>query len=309
MSTAIYFGKVNLVSSQIGDVLYNTNSLRSILSSVLAALKDNVTYTYTFSKQIDNQFVTDDIEYSISIKEKNDTELQGYLHKKSYLYYKDFDKGKKEIISRKVENTESSEFYYNVFQEMVGYQRTQRFGYKEFLSGFEGILNSACKAANLDYSFTVNQYTEGLNLDDLRKELQGGQQIQKLKIKYQIPNPDTDTLKEIQQNPEKTINDFKSANLATKYVTYQAFTNTGLNISSPLIEEELKNIDNIHSKIDAKKAMQNGYVEVETTNIQGITKSTADTRPIVKHIDNISEFKKAASDVILNHNLNSLNSI
>lgn len=310
MTAAIYFGKVNLVSSQIGDVLCNVTSLRAILANVFTALKDDITYTYTTIKQIDeNHTITQDIEYSLSIKEKNDSDLQGYLHKKSYLYYKDFDKHAKEIISKKVENTESSEFYYDVFREMVGYQRTLRFGYKEFLYGFEGILNSACKNANLDYSFTVNQYTEGLDINNLRNELlNSNQKIQKLKIKYQIPNPDEDTLKKIQLNPEETIKDFKSANLSTKYVTYQSFSNAALNISSNLIEQELRSIDNIHSSIDAKKATQNGYVEVEATNIHGVTKSTADTHPVIKHIDDILELKDAASIVILNNIRNSIES-
>lgn len=50
---------------------------------------------------------------------------------------------------------------------MVGYQRTQRFGYKEFLYGFQGILNAACENSNLDYSFTVNLYNEGLDINDI----------------------------------------------------------------------------------------------------------------------------------------------
>ncbi len=303
MSITIYFGKVNLVSSQIGDALFNSISLRNILSELLNALRDNTSYTYTTTKQINiNETVTEDIEYSLSIKEKTDTDLQGYLHKKSYLYYKDFDKQTKEIISKKIENTESSEFYYDVFREMIGYQRTLRFGYKEFLYGFEGILNTACTNANLDYKFTVNQYTEGLDINDLRNELiSNNQQIQTLKIKYQIPNPNFDTLRKIHLNPEETIKNFRSANLATKYVTYQSFTNSALNISSEIIEQELQNIDNMHSSINAKEALKNGYVEVETTNIYGVKKSSTDTKPIVKHINNILELKDAASIVILNN--------
>lgn len=306
MSIALYFGKINMNSSQLGDVLTNNTPFRIILSNVLGALKDDVKYIHRYSKQVDNKTIVEDIEYSLSIKEKTDNELIGYIHKKSYLNYKDFDKKNKEIIPKKVQNTETSEFYYDVFREMVGYQRTLRFGYKEFLFAFEGILNTACKMANLDYSFTVNQYTEGLDIDNLRNILQNENQIQKLKIKYQIPNPDADTLKYIQENPEKTIKDFKDANLAIKYVTYQAFADKGLNVGSEMIEKELQSINNIHSNIGAQKAIQNGYVEVETTDINGITRSTADTRPVIKHIDYIYELKEAASNVIINHIHNSI---
>ena len=212
----------------------------------------------------------------------------------------------KKLSQKKIQNTETSEFYYDVFREMVSYQRTLRFGYKEFLFAFEGILNSACKLAHLNYSFTVNQYTEGLDINNLRSTLQNEHQIQKLKIKYQIPNPDADTLKYIQENPEKTIKDFKDANLAIKYVTYQSFSDTGLNVDSEMIEKELQNINNIHSNIGAQKAIQNGYVEVETTDINGVTRSTANTRPVIKHIDYIYELKEAASNVILSHIRNSI---
>ncbi len=301
MSIALYFGKINMSSSQLGDVLINNASFRNILSNVLSALKDDITYTHRYTKQIDNETIVEDIEYSLSIKEKNDNEVIGYIHKKSYLNYKDFDKEHKEIISKKIQNTETSEFYYDVFREMVGYQRTLRFGYKEFLFAFEGILNSACRMANLDYSFTVNQYTEGLDINNLRIALKNESQIQKLKVKYQIPNPDADTLKHIQENPEKTIKDFKEANLAIKYVTYQAFSDSGLNVSSEMIEKELQNINSIHSNIGVQKAIQNGYVEVETTDVNGITRSTANTRPIIKHIDCILELKEAASNIIVNY--------
>lgn len=149
----IYFGKINLVSSQIGDVLYNTTSLKSILTKLFMVIKDDITYTYTTMRKIDEDTtVREDIEYSLTVKEKTKSDLQGYLHKKSYLYYKDFDKNNKKRITKKVENTESSEFYYDIYREMVGYQRTQRFGYKEFLYGFQGILNAACENSNLDYS-------------------------------------------------------------------------------------------------------------------------------------------------------------
>lgn len=93
MAVAIYFGKVNLISSQIGNALFNSASLRSILSDVINALKDDTVFTYTSTKQIDETLtVTENIEYSLSVKEKTDSDIQGYLHKKSYLYYKDFNK-------------------------------------------------------------------------------------------------------------------------------------------------------------------------------------------------------------------------
>ena len=100
MSIALYFGKINMSSSQLGDVFLNNTSFHTILSNLLMALKDDLKYIHHYTKQIEDRTVTESIEYSLSVKEKNDNELLGYIHKKSYLNYKDFDKNQKEIISK-----------------------------------------------------------------------------------------------------------------------------------------------------------------------------------------------------------------
>ena len=51
MSIALYFGKINMSSSQLGDVITNNASFRTILSNVLNALKDDITYTHHYTKQ------------------------------------------------------------------------------------------------------------------------------------------------------------------------------------------------------------------------------------------------------------------
>lgn len=183
---------------------------------------------------------------------------------------------------------------------MIAYQRALRFGYKEVLKAFEGIINNACINAKLKYKFCLNQYTEGLDLDQLTRELQNQGPVQKINIKYQIPNPESDLLSEIRINREKTIADFASANLTVKNVMYQTNSERGINLESDIIKEELKNISNMHSKIDAKKAIQNGYVVVETTDINGLTKSSADMRPIIKHIEEYKDFGEEAKISIMN---------
>lgn len=301
MAIAVYFGKVNLISSHMNEVINNTTSFRNILNKVLTSLNDDVSFTYCSSKIVNGQPFVEEIEYSLSVKHKSDTHLQGYILKNSFLHYKEFDKKRKEVIPQKIENTESAEFYYDVFREMIGYQRTLRFGYKEFLYAFNGILNTACANHNLNYSFNVQQFTEGFDLDDIRNELQKGGPIKTLKIKYQIPNPDSETLKKIQDDPEKTITDFKSANLSIKEISFRACSDTALNINSDIIEQELQNIDNMHSSINAKKATQNGYIVVETINTHGIKRSSTDSRPVIKHIDTIYELENEAATTITNY--------
>ena len=297
-SIALYFGKVNMISQDINDVLNNRVSFRRILENVLGVLKDGSSYKCDRPIKGDDEFTSEEIEYSLSIKEKNDTYIQGYIYKKSFIHYKDFNEQTKDLDSKKIPNTEGVEFYYDVFREMIAYQRTQRFGYKEVLLAFEGIINSACENANLSYKFAINQYTEGIDLNELKSELLSAP-VEKINIKYQIPNPDSELLDAIRENQEKTIEEFEAANLTIKSVLYQSNSDQGLNIDSDIIAKELENISGLHSKIDSKKAIQNGYVVVETTYVNGLTKSSAVMRPLVKHIDDKMNLKEEAKNTIL----------
>lgn len=295
---ALYFGKVNMISHDIDDVLNDRVSFRRILERVMGVLNDGSSYTYDRPIKVDDEFTSEEIEYSLSIKEKNDTYIQGYIYKKSFIHYKDFNEQTKDLDSKKIPNTEGVEFYYDVFREMIAYQRTQRFGYKEVLLAFEGIMNNACENADLSYKFSLSQYTEGIDLDELKSELLS-EPVQKINIKYQIPNPESELLDAIRENQERTIEEFEAANLTIKNVSYQSNSTQGLNIESEIITNELMNISGLHSKIDSKKAIQNGYVVVETTYVNGLTKSSADMRPVVKHIDEKMNFKEEAERTIL----------
>lgn len=295
----LYFGKVNLVSSDINDVLNNTSSFRRILENVIIALRDGTTFVYERPIKIDDVYTTEEIEYSLAIKEKDISGIQGYIYKKSFLHYKDFNEKKKELDSKKIANTEGIQFFYDPFRELFAYHRSLRFGYKEVLTAFEGIINNACKQKSLNYIFSLSQYTEGINLDDFKQELKNEGPIQKIDIKYQIPNPESDLLEEIRLNKEQTINEFESANLAFKNVEYSSNSETGINIEAEIISRELKNIESMHSHISAEKAFQNGYVVVETTNIKGLTRSSAEMRPMIKHISGNENFGKEAKNTII----------
>lgn len=295
---ALYFGKVNMISHDIDDVINDRASFRRILENVIGVMNDGAKYTYDRPIKVDGEFTSEEIEYTLSIKEKNDSFIQGYIYKKSFIHYKDYNEYTKDLDSKKISNTEGVEFYYDVFREMIAYQRTQRFGYKEVLLAFEGIINNACENADLTYKFSLSQYTEGIDLDELKTELKA-EPVQKINIKYQIPNPDADLLDAIRENQEKTIEEFEAANLTIKHVTYQSNSSEGLNIESDIILNELQNISGLHSKIDSKKAIQNGYVVVETTYVNGLTKSSADMRPVIKHIDEKMNFREEAERTIL----------
>ncbi len=294
---AIYFGKVNMISHDINEVLNDEASFRKILEKILQALVDGTKYEYERPLKTDDGYTSENIEYTLSVKEKGDSSIQGYIYKKAFIHYKDFNENTKTLDSKKTSNTEGVEFFYDVFREMIAYQRTQRFGYKEVLSAFEGIINKACEKANLNYKFSLSQYTEGIDLTELKTELTA-EPVSKINIKYQIPNPNADLLDEIRANPEKTIEAFEKANLTIKNVIYQSNSSDGLNIESQLINDELQNIEGFHSKISSQKATQNGYVVVETTYVNGLTRSSSDMKPVIKHIEDQIYFREAAEITI-----------
>ncbi|SDZ76452.1 hypothetical protein SAMN02910384_00008 [Pseudobutyrivibrio sp. ACV-2] len=294
---ALYFGKVNLVSGEINGVIYNEISLRNILEQVSVALVDGISFKTEKPIKVDDEFKSEEIEYSLAIKEKNDSYVRGYIYKKSYIHYKDYNENTKDLDSKKIPNTEGVEFLYEYYREMIAYQRTQRFGYKEVLNAFEGIINCACTNNGLSYKFSIAQYTEGLELDQLKDYLIE-RPVQELNIKYQIPNPNSELLDSIRANREKTIEEFTAANLTTKSVIYHTNSKKGINIESEMIENELNHISSLHSEIDVSHALRNGYVVVEATDINGVKKSSADMRPLIKHIDESIDFMEAAHSTI-----------
>ena len=82
MSTAIYFGKVNLISQEINEVLEKRNSLSLILENTLAALKDGSKYIYERILKVNDSVQTEEIEYSLSVKNKDEESIHGFLYKK-----------------------------------------------------------------------------------------------------------------------------------------------------------------------------------------------------------------------------------
>ena len=71
-------------------------------------------------------------------------------------------------------------------------------------------------------------------MDELKSELLS-EPVQKINIKYQIPNPESELLDAIRENQERTIEEFEAANLTIKNVSYQSNSTQGLNIESEII--------------------------------------------------------------------------
>ncbi len=293
----LYFGKLNLVSGQLFEVYNKKMSMHDIMFNVLTTIQDGASFKKEFKFQTDDgeEVYVEEIKYNIAIKEKTDTYIQGYLYKNSKVIIKNFNRVTKQLDHKRVDNDEGVEFYFDVFAEMVGYYTANRLGHKEFREAFCGILNKTMK--KYEYVFELEPYTEGLSLDEIKSDLRNLGTLQRIEIKYHIPNPGDEILERIQNNGEKLEN-YKKANLAKKSILLSAASKSGINMDSEEVNKELDEIENMHSSMDAKVATKNAYVEVNATNYNGVTMSTKEKKPIKKEIKNIIDFKEACADVI-----------
>lgn len=299
----VYFGKLNLNSSHIYKVYKKEIGLRDILSKLLICLKDGNIYEKEEVFKDGAEIKISTTTYKLTINEKTDDYIYGYLYKDAKIYYKQFNELTKELEWHHVISNETADFYLDVYSETVGYLTSTRFGYREFLYAFEGIINNSMEAENYDYRFTVDLLTSGLEMDDIKEELNKIGNIQKLKIKIQPPNINDEFINEIENNAEETINNFEEANIGTKSIILTSSSILGLKINSKEINEQLDQASKIHSKISSKALTKNGYIEIEATDKYGNRTTTGDNKAVKKIIDNVVEFKHACETVITNRKL------
>lgn len=299
MSVTIYFGKVNLLSSDIYDVYSGKSELRQILEVVLGCFRDGMTYIEERPIYIEGEEVKiDEIKYTVSLKEKTDEYIRGYIYKQSKLYYKKMDNGSDELKSKFVENTESIEFYFDVFNEIIGYYTSVRFGNKKFLEIFTQILNKCMEENNKEYRFLVDRYSEGMDLKQIKSELKKIQGIQRLVFTFKPVNPDEDILRSIRDNGIDELKRYENANLSTKSIILTSTSTLGLNINSEIINESLNEIDNLQKDVSAKMALSKGYAKVEAIGKNGVKYSTEDHKPVTRKIRRVEEFAQACKDFI-----------
>lgn len=299
MSITVYFGKINLISDHIYKVYDKKISIRDVMSDVLLSFHHGLEFkeTYYYIGK-DGKQHEDSIGYRVSISEKTDTYIYGTIYRKSKLFYKELNDKNQELDTRAVNNTDAIRFYFDVFNEMVGYHTTQRFGHKKFLEVFGKLINIAVKEKGLNYEFNVGRYTNGIDISQLKNELSNIKNIQYLKFSFQPANPDTQILDSIDKNGKGYLEDFQEANLSTKSVLLSASGKLGININSKIVQEQIDIVNNLQKNITTNVATKYSYAKVEAEGIDGISHSTEDMAPVKKKIDKMEEFKLACMQII-----------
>lgn len=280
MSITLYFSKINL-NSHIFDVYEDRKKLDSILKELFLNIKENITYTQKETRyDQNNEEFTYEAYFKFNLITKmNDNTIVGNVIKTSNLFVNEVDEKTGEIKKIPVENSELIPFYFDVFNEIVAFYTTNRFGYNVFNNAFKELLNKSMSTNEEEFNFEVSLLKMGLSVNELQTQLKNIGKLETLKIEIIPPNPDDELLDAIQQNGEEVLNDIKSGNVTHKSTIFTSTAPGGLNLDAKIIKQELEGMDKIHSKLSSETAIKNGYVTVDATNKKGRTFSTNDNKP------------------------------
>jgi len=291
----IYFGKINLNSSHIFEVYKKKLKLKTVLDTVMACFVDGTVYQKEITSSTRSGMIKKTITYTVSVQEKTDEYIRGYILKSSVIDYKKYNINTKKLESKVVNNDEAAEFYFDVYSEIFGYLTARRLGHQTFIDAFEGLLNKCLENDEHGYKFTAHLLTLGMDIKEIEKELSALNGIQTLKFKIQPPNLDTAIL----DNAEDNLDSYANANMSSKSIILTAASKTGLVVSSKVVQEPLEEINSLHSKIDAKKGTKKGYVEVSAIDKYGVKYTTAEKKPYTKVIADIVDFVDACKSGIV----------
>lgn len=289
----MYFAKLNLISDDIFELYDDPKQKRNISNALYDAIKSNQHW------EKENFFIDDNgeqrstiIEYSTHILRMDSTAnyLEGWIYKKSKLYYKTLDENTNTLIPCSTENTEGNRFAIDLSHGFVGYNTSTRFGYKEFLEAFLNLVNLGESALEYSYRYNIHLCVSGINMDDIKQELKGIGNIKELKIRMQAPNPSDDLLDKIQKRCDGVVKDLKDANVTEVAMFYSTKGSSGISINAPLIDDRIDDIQGLYSGLTVEESTKKGYVSVEATSTSGRKYASGDSKPIKRIIYFVEDF-------------------
>ena len=282
---AVYFAKVNLASNHLYEVLRKERKLEAVLQELHDTLKSDIVYTEQIPVPLTDEEIAqglkvkfETIEYKLVVGDKKALGIEGAIFRTSKLYFNLLENGNS-LVPSAVKHTDAIRFYFDTFNEFVGFNRKQRFGYQQFVNAFENIINICLEEANKNYRFHVSLYSDGLNLDEIKSELMKISNIERLEIRIQPPNPDEDTLNRIETSLGDKLKELEEAGASARIALIEAKGEKSLKIESKLVEDELKLIEDIHEMVGTQKATSRGYVKIKAENKSGDTFTSDEKRP------------------------------
>ena len=281
----VYFAKLNLSSTEIFKVLNKNLTLNSVLQALHYSIKSEVHYQEMNpipltdeekERGVEAKFET--IDYKIIVSERKTSGIEGVVFKTSKLYYNElrFDNS---LGASAVNNTEAIRFYLDTFNEYIGFNTKNRFGYQQFANSFEKLINKCLEMDGYTYKFSVCVYTDGLNLYEIKQQLKSINNIQKLEIKMQPPNPDDELLSNYESSNNTRIQELEEAKASLMSILIESTGEESLKIDSKLVTQELNAVEEVYGAVNTRKAVSRGYVRVKAENRNGVAFTSDSNRP------------------------------
>ena len=298
MSITLYFAKLNLVSDDLFELYDSPKKKNAIKSALYKAINANCIW------EKENVFIDETgephstfIEYSTHILRTDSTYtyIEGWLYKKSKLYYKVLDSVTGQLVQKHIDNTEGIRFTVDVSHGFVGYNRSARFGYKDFIEAFVTLVNMGEEANDYNYRYSISTCTSGINLNDIKQELKNIGRIRELRIRMQPPNPSDELLDELQKRCDGVVKGFKDANVTELELFYSNKGVGGINISSPFVDDRINDIQGLYSSLPVESTKK-GYVSIEATSVAGRKYSSGDEKPFRKIVDGLEDIFESCID-------------
>lgn len=299
MSMTLYFAKLNLISDDIFDLYDDPKQRDDISYALYESIKANKHWEKeNFFLDSNGEQRSTVIDYSTHILriDSDFSHIEGWLYKKSKLYYKTLDKATNTLVQQSTENTEGNRFTLDLKHGFVGYNTSSRFGYKEFVEALVNIINLGEESLEYDYRYNISICVSGINLDEIKKALTGIGRIKELRIRMQPPNPSDDLLDDLQSRCDGVLQEFKEANVTELELFYSTKGSSGIDLGAPLVSERINDIQGLYSRLPVEESTKKGYVSIEATALSGKKFASGDSKPIKRVIDGIDDFFDACKD-------------
>ena len=288
----LYFSKVN-INSHILRVYDDKKEFDRIIKGLYVKINDDVQYVneQVLMDEDGNTYIHKDIFKFNSIQKFKELEysITGKVLKTMTIFINDMNEETGEIKKRPEEHTEVIQFHYDLYKEIITFYTTNRFKFVQFNEVLTTLLNKCMSTENEQYYFKVTLFREGLNVKEIKKQLRLIGELESLKIDVIPPNPDDELLDSIQSNGEEYLDGYKDGNVTQRSILFTSRAPEGLNIDSRMINNEIEQLDKIHSKLSSSEATLKGYVTVEATNKKGRYFTTNNSKPVKDKIENQSE--------------------
>lgn len=298
----IYFSKITVDSLEVYEIQKDRNVLYLIANTIMRSMEDDISFVRTgLYKNDEGQTYEEETTYTVKILDKSNGVIIGKIYKKSFIYVKSFDDFTNEIRVTPVENTEDIKFYYDVMKEYVGFHIRNRFGRNQFNSAFAELINTALRNIGETISVTVNTYSKGISLEEIKSELYDMKDLKKLTLIFQPINPDNPIVDAVENGIHEynASTELEEANATYRSIVYEAKGLGILNPRSRLIQNDLNIIDNMNSELKAEELTKRGYVKVNVEDSTGQINTTSEKKPFKKKINNELEFEYACREGII----------